>query len=455
MRSRGQEMLALGVTALVVLGGVALERTGPASPAEASAGQATSGAWFCPHAGGKDWRGMVYLANPGSVAVSARLTPMSSEGPIDPILVSVPAGAEVAQTVPVTDRSSSTYVEYFGGWIGAGWLTRVAGSHAGVGAEPCAPAASRRWFAPDNTTQQGQEANLVIMNPFAAEAVLDVVLYTANRAPIRISDYADVSIKPLHSLALPLSAVGEQAITASVEVSTGRVAVASVGVSDSGGVRSTLGVTSTTSRTYLPVALGIGQSQLVVTVPGEAAAALGGSLLTRDGPSPLPGLVGTTQEPATAQLYPLVSAGPTSANLVSTDGVGIVAALRASGPEVDPASTAGALIPAAAWIVTPTVAGGASRPGLVLVNPGDVAVDVTLHLLAPQGAAPAADITVTVPPASAKGAPAAFLGSATDASVLVRASGGDIVALGASTSLGPDGTSAFALAVGVPVVSMS
>lgn len=455
MRSRGQGLLAAMVAVVAVLAGLAFDRLGPAAWGQAPAGRAPSGAWLCPHGGGKQWQGVVYLANPGPVEVRARLTPMTADGPADPISVLVPAGGEIPQAVPADERASSTYVEYFGGWIAAGWLTRGAGSESGVGAEPCAPQAARQWFAPDNTTQQGQEADLVVMNPFGAGAVFDVVLFTANRAPIRDSHYSDLSLEPLHSVALRLNdhAVGEEALTASVEVSSGRVAVASVGVSDSGGVRSTLGLTGTATQSYLPLAGGVGQAQLVMTVPGEAGASLGGTLLSNEGPSPLPGLVGASQEPATAKLFPLLTDGAAAANPVSQDGTGIVAALRASGPGVDPASTAGVLDPAPTWIVTPTVAGAPSRPGLVLVNPRNAPTQVTLHLLAPAAATPGADITVTIPAASAVGTPAAFLSSAPQASVLVTAQGGaGIVALGASTSLGANGSAAYALAVGVPEV---
>ena len=45
----------------------------------------------------------------------------------------------------------------------------------------------RTWFAPDGTTEQGEDAYLVVMNPFAVDAVFDVVLFTPKRAPIRSS----------------------------------------------------------------------------------------------------------------------------------------------------------------------------------------------------------------------------------------------------------------------------
>jgi hypothetical protein len=101
--------------------------------------------------------------------------------------------------------------------------------------------------------------------------------------------------------------------------------------------------------------------------------------------------------------------------------------------------------------VTPTVVGSHGTPGLVLVNPGTEAVDVTLHLLAPDGSTAAGDVTVTVPAKASLLAPPGFLASASGASVRVFSAGGGIVAMGASTSALPDSPAAYALAMGVPM----
>lgn len=453
MRARGQGALATAVAVTVVLVGVGFTHLGPKAPAPATPGTAPSGGWLCPHGGGKAWEATIYLANPGPSDVTARFTSLSADGPAPSVSVTVPAGGEVAKEVKAADASSSTFVEYFGGWLAAGWLTHGGEGAFGAAAEPCAPEASRTWFAADNTTQQGQVANLVIMNPFGADAVFDVILYTARGAPIRNSRWSDLTLKPSHSLSLRLNekAVGEEAVTAEVELSTGRVAVASVGINERGGVRSSLGVTGPGLTTYLPVGGGAGQAQLAITVPGARGATFGGTLFTKEGPKPLAGLVGASQEPQTAAVYPLVTGGPSVAAVLSQDETQIVAALRASGLGNDPGATGGASVPASAWVVTPTVAGEPSRPGLVLMNPGSDPVEVTLHLLPLKGAAPAADVTLSIPAASAVGAPLAFLASAPTASVQVTAGQGGVIALGASSSLGAKGIADYALAMGVPI----
>ena len=56
----------------------------------------------------------------------------------------------------------------------------VAFTDEGVAAEPCAADAARRWFLADGTTQLGEEAYVIVANPFAVAAVMDVVLYTSD-----------------------------------------------------------------------------------------------------------------------------------------------------------------------------------------------------------------------------------------------------------------------------------
>jgi hypothetical protein len=392
------------------------------------------------------------LANPGTTDVTARITSLDARGSKTPQGVDVPAGTEVRQDVPSSDRGDATLVEYFGGWIAAGWTSQAGGQDVGVSAEPCASGASPTWYAADNTTQQDQDGFLVIMNPFDAPAVFDVTLFTAQRAPIRDSDLTDVSLRPHRSVDVSIDAFaqGEEAITAEVDVSSGRAIVASLGVSHGAGVRSALAAPGTTTQAYLPVAAGTGQSQIAIGVPGETGAQIESTLLSGGTTSPVQSLVGVAQDPMTARVYPLHTTGPSTAFVRSANGTPFVAAVRSIGLGGDVASTGGATSTAGTWVVTPSVMGGDAKPGLVLVNPGEVPVAVTLHLVAPAGASPAGDVSVTVPASSSLAAPPGFLASAPGAGVLVTAQG-EIVAMGASTSqVGGRGTYAFAMGIPVP-----
>ena len=453
MRARGQGVLTLILLGVIVLGAVGLDRLGTKSPAQAQPGEASSGAWFCPHGGGPDWHATLTLANPGDVDVVARLTSLGEEGSKPGDTVTVPAGGEVRVEAPASERGSSSYVEYFGGWIAAGWVARGGGEgEIGIGTEPCAPAAGRSWFSAGVSTAQGEQGFLVVMNPFGADAVFDVAIFATGREPVRDSDLTDFSLRPGRSVAIKLNAYaeGESALGVEVQTSTGRVAAATTVVSSASGITSVLASPATSDAAYMPVRKGTGQSILSLTVPTERGSVAGGLLLTHKLPRPIGELTGTSLEPASAAIFPVVSNVDASIDLSVQEGDQVIAAIRTSGLGNDDAATAGAVEPTTAWVVTPTLAGEPAEPSLLIANPGDVDAVVTLRLLPLDGGEPT-EVTVRVPAASLGEAPADFLADAPDASVLVTSDGAPIVALGSTTSLGTKGLSVFGSAMGVPI----
>jgi hypothetical protein len=454
-RSRGQGALAVFVLAVVIGGGFALQDgLGLRVPKADASGIARSGAWFCPHGGGsKSWRATLYLANPGADPVTARVTSLVAKKPSTIQGVAVPAQTTVAVAVPAVGREASTYVEYFGGWLAAGWVAQGGGGEIGVGAEPCAPSAARTWYAPDGTTEQGQDAYLVVMNPFAVDAVFSVVLLTPRRAPIRNAKLADRVLPPGRSVAFRLNAFaeGDPAVGAEVDVSLGRVAVSSLGISRDGGIRSVIGSTEVTPRVDLPVGAGAGQSTLVVMNPGDAPTTFRANLISGRAPVPAGGLTDSSQNPTSADVYPVTTSGDSSIDVTAQDSAGFAATLRSIGVGNDDAATGGTASPASDWVVVPAIAGEPAHPGLIIVNPSDAAVTVTLHALQPQGATSPPDITITIEAGSVVQTPSGYLAQVHQAAIEVRSVGGDVVAMAASTSLGVKGLSTYALAMGVAV----
>jgi hypothetical protein len=454
-RGRGQGLFAVAVVVVVVGGGFALQRgVGVRTPEEAPAGTSASGAWFCPHGGGlKEWKATLFLANPGDAPVAARVTSISAKKPGDAESVTVPPQATVSVPVPAKGREASAYVEYFDGWVAASWVTQGGGGEIGVGAEPCAPATSPKWFAPDGTTEQGEDAYLVVMNPFAVDAVFDVVLLTPKRAPIRSTELTDRVLRPGKSLAFRLNAFdeGDPAVGAEVNVSLGRVAVSSLGITRDGGIRSVIGTLQTGPQAYLPMGGGAGQSTMDLMVPGEDQVNFGATLLSGGAPVPAGGLTEAGQNPASARPYPVTFSGPSSVDVVAQSDGSFAASLRSVGVGNDDGATGGAPAPASDWVVLPAIAGEPARPRIVLVNPGNTSVAVTLHALVSEGEAPTADATMTIPAGSVGQVPPGFLEGLHDSAVEIRSSGGDIFALAASTSLGVKGLSTYALALGVAI----
>lgn len=458
--------MTVAIAGAVVVGAIALDRLGPRVPEAAAAGTALSATWLCPHGGGQDYEGTVFLANPGDVQVTARVTEIDATGSSDPSEVEVPPGSQVEVGVGASTRASSTFVETFGGWVGAGWLIRGAGGEAGVGAEPCAPEARRDWVSAAATTGQGDDAFLVVMNPFDTDAVFDIVLFSATRAPVRHADLTDVTLKARRSIAIRLNqfAQGEDGLGLSIDVSSGRVGTSTLVVSDGRGIGSVLASGEPGERRVLLTSTGTGRSVLAVAVPsvadgqalgsaevpGQLGSTFTATLRSQDPPQPAGGLAEQAQDPESASAYAISTTGASAIDLVVGQGAPIVSAVRTAGVGRDGGATAGSAAAATSWVVTPTVAGAPARPGLLVLNPGTSQATVTVMSISGQQGT-RSETTLSVAPGSVGAVPRAFLEGVGAASLLVTSDGEPIVALGASTSLGNDGLSLLSLSAGVPI----
>lgn len=464
MRARGQGLLTLVVAAIVALGVASFDRLGAREPSGAPSGTATSSTWLCPHGGGKSYEGTVFLANPGDVDVTARVSQLDADGPTSTSEVVVPGGFQVEVEVDASDRSSSTFVETFGGWLAAGWMIRGAEGEVGIGAEPCTPQAGRTWVSSAATTGEGDDAFLVVMNPFDTDAVFDVVLFAADRAPVRDSELTDVTLRPRRSSAIRLNDVaqGEEGLGLSVEVSSGRLAASTLVVSKGRGIGSVLASAAASERRQLLTSTGTGRSVLAVAVPtvlgdatapapGQLGSTFAATLRSESPPQPAGGLNEQSLQPETAEAYAIATAGPSAVDVVVQDGAPMIAALRTAGVGNDGGATAGSAAPATAWVVPPTVAGDPARPGLLVLNAGQAPARVEIANIPTEGERSGRSTTITVEPGTVAGAPRTFLDEVGRASLYVSTGEVPIVAVGASTSLGNDGWSVFGLAAGVPV----
>ena len=446
-------MFALASVVSLVAAFALLDRAGERAPEPIAQGAAPSGAWLCPHGGSADLSVQLYLANPGPETVTARITRLGSDPPGSPQTYEVAAGSTLRIDGTSLERSASTYVEYFGGWIGAGW---VSSTEEGVAAEPCATAAARSWYLADGTTELGEETFVVVTNPFAVAAVLDVVLYTAERAPIRDSEWTDLVVPAHRSISLHLNTQvkGEQAVGAVLEVTVGRVAAATLGVSDRTKLRSALGWTEPATAATFPLMHAAGQPELLLLSTAQGSMRFGATMLSDGQPRPAGGLTEQEQGPATARAYVIpVDPGPAAIRLFTLEDAPVVGALRGLGPGEDLGATAGAATVSDSWLVLPATSGVSLSPGAVVVNHGDGDVVATVELLPSAGGAAAAALTVQVPAHSAAAVPPELWASAPDAALLIRTDGDDVVALAASTSGGARGGDAFALSMGVPLPS--
>lgn len=452
MKGRGQALAAVLIVVLVAAGGAYLQReVGPRAAGSGPPGGAPSAAWFCPHGGGTGWTVSLAVANPGRKSVPIRVRTLGQGKPTSAEDYIVEGESELLIPVSADSRESSSIVEYFGGWVAAGWVAHAGGGERGTGAEPCMPDAGTKWLLPGGSTVEHEDSYVVVMNPFASDAVFSATLLSEKPA-VSTAGLTNVELKPYRSVALHLNktVLGSTTVSAELDVKVGRVAAAMLGVSDLGGVQSTDGILGgLPARAILPGGFDQGRTELAVTNTTPGSVTLGGSLLQSDGDQPLGSLAGSSSPPGSAQTYPITTNGPSTIDLRPSAPVAV--SRRTYGVVSDSGSTAGASAPAPAWVILPAVAGEPSHPGLVLADPGDEPADVTLSFLSSGAQSPTAAITITVPARRTVAVPEDWIGSEPVAAVLAVASSGTFVPAAASYSLGRDGYATYAVSLGVPI----
>jgi Family of unknown function (DUF5719) len=465
-------LVALLAAAGVALGGTVMERElGPGTPTPVKRSREVSGAWHCPHGGGEGWRAWVALANPSARATEVRMTTWSGRTP-QAIAEILQPGTHRLVEVPAEQMASATTVEYIGVPAAASTvITRPEDQGGGVAAEPCAERAGTRWYVPEGSTRRGETASLVLHNPFAADAVVDVSLVTGSRV-LRPGRLKGIVLAPGRSHAVDLGrfALGEDVLTAVVAAPLGRVVAEGVTTSP-GGVRATVAVPGPARRWILPGA-GDQSGVLVVTAPDDRPVPIHARAQAADTESALVDLETVAAESAVG----FDEGARESGVVVEADGqTPFTASRRLVAPEPSPApeprerrdrgrpggrdrrrerreeeppppaepsdvaATAGAPAPAEAWVVLPPVGPGGGSVVILLQNPGTRPAELEVTPLGVDGPAEAETITVRPRTTSRIDLPQ-------PAAALVRARSGSIVA-----SVAALGHRSYAVATGVPL----
>ncbi len=456
VRPRGQTVVALAVLGAVVLGGLIAQWAGDRQASALAPRVATSGAWFCPHGGGGHWSASIYVANPGPRAVTVRARSLREGRPGDLGETTVQPGASEQIEAPAGQAASATSLEYFGGWVAASWVARADGKEVGVAAEPCLPGAGRHWTLPDGSTEQGESAYVVVMNPFAADAVFDVTALTESDPPKGITDFSDYVLASGRSAAFKLNqlVLGEAAVAARVDVSIGRVAVAALGISTKVGVRSSVGWPGAPAGgAILPGGGDDGASMLAVADAGAAPSTFSASVLGPKGLQIAGRLGQQTQDGESAAAYPVTTDDPASISATTQAGdSGVILARRTRGESQDLGSTGGVASAGGAWIVPPATGSAPRSPIVYLTNPGERPVEVSLATL-PVNGSPASAQT-TIPPGSTVAAPKQLFSGKGDHPVMALAEDGTFAAAAASYSQGQHGVGGYAVSAGIPIPSV-
>lgn len=447
---RAQGFLALMVACVAVAAGLSAERLGVHAPSQEPGTHASSGAWFCPHGGGEGWWAALEIANPGAASVEVRVTNFGPAEASEPQILELSPGSVRRVVVPAGDRGASSMVEYFDGWVGAGWVTRAAGDESGVAAEPCTDQAGSLFYMPDGTTEKGQQGYVVVMNPFGTEAVFTLMLQTGKEKPVTTSELADYVLKPRHSVAFHINQVALEDTVAVVLTATfGRVTAASLGIADAGGIRSVEGVADPSPRWILPGGLDTNAAAVAVMNTSEARAMVSASLYTDDAEQTAAGAQNQGIDGGRARTFSVITSSPSAIDLRADFGGGsggVVAVRRTVGVEGDQGATAGASVPARSWVVLPAVADPPQDVRLLISNPGSVDARVKVTLLGAQGVG--RETTMIVPSHRTELVPTEFTNGAPLDAMYVVATQGAVVPVVAAYS---SGRASYAVSAGVPV----
>lgn len=476
----------------LAIAGVSLERLGARPVRTGGPLPTTSGAWSCPHGGGEGWRVWVTVTNPGDAPVQVRMTTSAGAAAAPATSSVVEPGTLTYFEVTAPLEGSATVVEYLGGAVVAS--TVVTGPEGGLAAASCAGSPGTLWHTVEGSSLRGETALLVVHNPFAAQAVVDVIL-TAGERQIRPGRLQGVVLGALDARAFELNnfALGEEALTATVVAPQGRVAAASVVLSP-GGVRSSLAVAEPATRWMLPGA-GAEMDVLVraleqdspvsAELQGEAGAipaidleavsagtaesfgvlaGEGGLVVEADGPRPmLAGRRMLLEKDAPAQEEPQRDQRP------ARDRGGRSGGQRGEGrdqqdrpadgsgqnadkkkkekpppppPTVDIAGTEGSTVVSDRWVAPPAVTPEGGSAIVLVQNPGDKESQATVTFMSTTGSL-ADPVTVTIPPRSTV---SVSVPGGQPASALVEGRG--LVAGQAALS-----GEAFSVLLGLPLVS--
>ena len=128
---------------------------------------------------GEGVSGSVTVVNPGDVQIEGTYT------------VFVPAGPPVAQPISVGPRSRVSLaltgvadVPYVGATVefagNGGVVEQQVTTGAGTSLSPCSTDASTSWYFADGVTLDGDDYDLVLSNPFAEAAIVDMTFVTAS-----------------------------------------------------------------------------------------------------------------------------------------------------------------------------------------------------------------------------------------------------------------------------------
>jgi hypothetical protein len=437
-RQRPRRGAVLAAFAVLVAAGVAADRSAAAphppavaavasQPAAAPA-DAVSSSWYCAGATASQRgqaAGTVVISNPTGTRLTARVELLASGGgqeSLAPTTVAPYSRTVVAEDPPGHPSWVGAVVVLDGG--GAAVEQEVSGP-LGTAATPCADRGSTRWYFPTGTTLRDATDVVSLLNPFPADAIVDLSFVTNEGAEAPLADQAVLvpagslvavnlgdHLRRRQTIATMVTATAGQVVAWQTQLVTapasgtpviGQPAPAGYsGMVDpappTAGAQLTLGAPAPATVWSWPDGVaghGVNE-EYVIFNPGSTAALLRltyGS--TAGGEQPLGFTVGpgSVRSIVTTSQPEVPSGAPHDASLVSTNGVPVVAERTVTA--VSPSSRTGlggllgSTVTARRWLIGD---GGGTRRHLdewiIVQVPGTLPATVALDQVGPAGVRP-------------------------------------------------------------------
>lgn len=221
--------LVLTLVALVLLALLAGNASGSsddAPGADAALTDAPAQVWFCPGlpAPFQNAAGRVTFANLGAEPAEVVVTNLPDEGEISRRRFRVPAYTTVTKPRNALGAPGSLTIEAFGPRViveeGVVLPTALESS-------PCAEKTSTQWFFPAGVTVRGVSETLIIDNPYAADAKVNVSFRTSNglRRPERLQEL-DIARRSRTIVAVENEIVREANVATQVDATSGAIVAA-------------------------------------------------------------------------------------------------------------------------------------------------------------------------------------------------------------------------------------
>lgn len=433
MKSR--RFLFVVVLVALVAGALAAGRaSSPPPPARAVATVSPSAAlvsepntvWFCPglpkalpHAAGR-----VTFSNVGDATADVVVTDLTDTGDATHVTVEVPSNSVVTKTRDQLGAAGGLTVETFNGRVLVEEGIEAAGA---LESTPCATESSPHWYFAAGSTPRGVQQWLVIDNPYASDAKIDVTLRTS--AGIRRPDALqglDIARRSRQVIAIHDVAVRLDRVAVAVDAEVGTVVAQQViaYTTDAGvpGVTFALGApVSATDWTFTGGAQFPGSTVLIAiaNVGGENAQVDVQATAESAKQKPLaPVSVDVAQDDVVWVTLGQCTAAAAKTCISVPDGVRYSLDVRAEQNVAIVAQTLtrfddppgvsgvvaspGGVAPARAWAFARSSVSGERSTTLSLFNPGALAAVVAVHLVHDgRVAGPAGLAKISVPPGRA------------------------------------------------------